>query len=145
MSLISTFSTDDLQGNIHLDNLQYIVSGKFNEPGIYNLKFWAAAPGDLRLSYSGSGLPFASPEQAYFESSNTGELQTCENGKFAFKLWAPNSYYTCQGTKLIRPHVHLCASGNGLAPRKYDLKLGPGIPNRSLRHLDGRPDRSYGR
>lgn len=146
MALISTFNTTDLTGNIHLDKLQYIVSGKFRTPGKYLINFSAAAPGDLRLSYSGSGLPFVSPQQAYFDTPNKGKLETSDNGVFSFKLWAPNSYYINQGTTLVRPHVHMCIqNAHQSNPRSYDLKLGPGIPNRSLRHLDGKPDRSYDR
>lgn len=145
MVLISTFNNQDLIGNIYQDGQKYIISGKVNKQGVSTINYKAAAPADLRLSYSGSGLPFHSPEQAYDNSVNIGKATINELGEFSFELCNPNSYYVNQGVKLIRPHVHICLSGETIQPKSLDLKLGPGIPNRSLRHLDGRPDRSYGR
>ena len=145
MYLISTFANADLSGNIYYGNLKYTIKGRFNIPGAKIIRFVAAAPADLRLSYSGSGLPFASSEQAFDGTPNQGELQTNSDGSFEFQIWSPNSYYTCQGVNLIDPHVTLIVEGNGLSLRKYVLTLGPPIPNRSLTNLFGRPDRSYGR
>jgi len=143
MDLVSTFSNSDISGKILYRDLKYKIEGKFTRPGVRKIEYRAAAPADLRLSYSGSGLPFATPEQAYDHSPNIGSVETSPEGSFEIELYSPNSYYVCEGIELIRPHVHLTILGD--TPQRLDLKLGPGIPNRSLRHLEGRPDRSYGR
>lgn len=145
MYLVSTFSNADISGNIYYGDLKYTIRGKFTTSGSKNVRFTAAAPADLRLSYSGSGLPFANPEQAFDGTPNQGEFQSNPDGSFEFQIWSPNSYYTCQGVNLIDPHVTITAEGPGLSLRKYNLKLGPAIPNRSLSNLFGRPNRSYGR
>ena len=99
MYLISTFSNADLSGSIYYDRdcRKFTIKGKFHVPGAHKVCYKAAAPADLRLSYSGSGLPFANPDQAYFDTPNKGTFQTHSNGAFDFQLWAPNSYYVCNG------------------------------------------------
>ena len=142
MYLVSTFDNQDLSGEIFYERLRYIIKGQFKFPKVHNFRFWAAAPADLRLSYSGSGLPFASEEMAMYNTPNQGTITTNEYGEFEFDLFAPNSYYTCQGINFIQPQIHIF---NKDTQKQYTLELGPGIPNRSLRHLDGMPNRSYGR
>ena len=142
MYLVSTFSNPDLNGKIYYEKLVYTIKGKFEQANSYTFKYWAAAPGDLRLSYSGSGLPFASEKMAYYNTPNQGHVTTNSNGEFEFQVWAPNSYYICQGITLIPPQIHIYVEN---LQRQYTLALGAPIPNRSLRHLDGRPNRTYGR
>ena len=136
--LLSNFDVGELSGSIYREKDQYVVKGKTS--GAKHLKYLAAAPSDFRLSYSGSGLPFASAEQAYFNTPNKGELDTEFSGDFTFKLKSPNAYYVFQGVTLVRPHVHIYVND-----KEYDILLGLGIPNRSLKNLDDKPDRSYGR
>ena len=141
-TLVSSFSSESLNGNIYQDNLIFIVKGR--APSNSLIKYSASAPADLRMSYAGSGLPFATPEQAYSNSPNIGETKVEADGSFEFLLYAPNSYYVHGGTTLLLPHVHL-AIKTGSSVKTYRLKLGPGIPNRSLKNLDNRPNRSTGR
>ena len=142
MYLISTFDNSDLSGEIFYERLHNIIKGKFKSPGVHTFRFWAAAPADLRLSYSGSGLPFASEEMAMTNTPNQGVITTNGFGEFEFDIFAPNSYYTCQGINFVPPQLHLY---DHEANKQYTINLGPAIPNRSLRHLDGMPDRSYRR
>ena len=140
MHLVSTFENDLISGNIYYDKLKYTIKGKLANWDVHSLKYNAAAPGDLRLSYSGSLLPFATADQAYDTSPNTGEV-TVNDGNFEFVVMSPNSYYVNNGVDLVEPHVNLILEGD----KKMSLKLGHHFPNRSLKHLIGRPNRSYDR
>jgi len=138
MSLVSTFSNPDIAGQVSLDGDLYTIRGNLRVPQTQNLRFWAAAPVESRMSLVGSGLPFATEEQAMESTPNQGSFQVGPLGNFEFAVRVPNGYYTCQGNTLVQPHVKIL-----LEPlrRQYDIQLGPVVPNRSLTSLPGRPNR----
>jgi len=94
--------------------------------------FWAPSPPDYRTSYSGSGLPFSSQEQAFENTPNTGAVSV-QNGEFSFKIKYPNSYYVGLGTVYMPPHVNIkvCDNNNNCC-EVSSIKLGDGIPFRML-------------
>ncbi len=138
MSLISNFSNEDLAGEIYLNGCMFTIRGELKHAGTHTLRFWAAAPADRRLSLVGSGLPFATEEQALESTPNQGSFQVTDK-KFEFAVRSPNSYYTCQGNTTVHPSVNIL-----LEPlnRQYTLQLGPGAPFKSLQSLPGAPDRA---
>lgn len=138
MNLFSAFSNNDISGEIFLEGEIFTIRGKVNAAGQQRLRFWAAAPVERRQSLVGSGLPFATEQQATENTPNQGNFQVSADGSFEFSVRVPNSYYTCQGNTLVSPQVHVI-----LEPlnRQYILELGPVVPNRSLSSLPGRPDR----
>jgi hypothetical protein len=138
MTLVSTFSNSDIAGNIYIDGDLFTVRGRSLIPAAQTLRFWAAAPVERRFSLVGSGMPFATEEQAYESTPNQGSFQVSPGSTWEFAIKVPNSYYSCQGNTLVQPHVNVV-----LEPlrRTYVLQLGPVVPNRSLTSLPGRPNR----
>jgi len=138
MSSISVFSNPDMSGEVYIDGDIFTIRGNLHSLGEQNLRFWAAAPVERRMSLVGSGLPFASEEQAMENSPNQGSFKVDGLGRFEFAVRAPSGYYTCQGNTLVQPHVKIL-----LEPlkRQYAIQLGPVVPNRSLTSLPGRPNR----
>ena len=94
--------------------------------------YWAANPPDYNVSFSGSGLPFPSPEVAFDNTKNIGSVNAVD-GNFKIKLFYPNAYYVGLGSLYIPPHVHLkiCESGYD---DYFSIKIGNGVPYRTLTH-----------
>jgi hypothetical protein len=93
--------------------------------------YWASNPMNTRYSFSGSGLPYHSPEQAYSNSVNVGSVN-CVNGQFNFTIKFPNSYYLTLGTIYVPPHVHIKLYNGETECDYYSIKLGNGLKYRSL-------------
>ena len=93
--------------------------------------YWASNPPDFRASFSGSGLPYANPEQAFDRSPNVGAVKTV-NGKFEFKIFYPNAYYVGLGSLYIPPHVHIKVCNGTKEGVYHSIKLTNGIPFRTL-------------
>jgi hypothetical protein len=93
--------------------------------------FWAPNPPDFRSSFSGSGLPFASPSQAYDKTPNHGAVRAV-NRQFEFNIKYPNAYYAGLGTLHIPPHVNIKVCDEGAADKHHVIELGEGVPYRSL-------------
>lgn len=93
--------------------------------------FWASNPPDRIVSYSGSGLPFANPEQAYENSRNVGAVKA-NNREFRFNIDMPNSYYVGLGSLYVPPHIHFKVCEDGSNNQFHTIKLGEGIPFRTL-------------
>ena len=91
----------------------------------------AAAPADYRGSFSGSGLPFYSKEQAYYNTPNTGNKLLNEN-KYTIKLVYPNAYYDSLDGPIIYPHIKIYYYVKGVQ-KNIDLKLQNRIPFRDIR------------
>ena len=139
MSQVNFHSANGLcsgTATLHEDGWTVTVRGvtKVNDTEV---KYMAAASPDLRLAYSGSGLPWGSADIAYDHTNNKGSAPIT-NGQFAFTITRPNCYYIENGSKLVAPHVHMTI-GN----QHFDVELGvPCVPNRSLKNLEGRPCRT---
>jgi hypothetical protein len=117
------------------------IQGSCNVQGATEVKYAAAAPADLRMSYMGSGLPYANEEVAYEGSPNIGRV-AIQSGQFQFKLVSPNAYYKNNGSTLVQPHVHFTINNE-----YFDVPLPSAkkFENRSLTSMPGRPNRVSGR
>jgi len=97
-----------------------------------NISYWAANPADKNYSFSGSELPYPTPEIAFENTLNKGKLVT-KDKSFEFKIYYPNSYYVGLGSLYIAPHVHI-----KICDPEYNkietIKLGNGVPFRTLTH-----------
>ena len=153
--LISEFSDRLMSGQVHCEGGVFTVSGKIHTGyRDHQLKYKSAEPQDLRLSISGSGLPFPNPEVAY-GPTNSGVAPSDKYGNFHFKLYRPNSYYknddimrgVGHGKILAPPHIHMClTSPTGQKVKTYHIPLANTGPQ--LRSLTGLPEkmvRSTGR
>ena len=100
--------------------------------GMLNNKivFWAASPPNFGNSFSGSGLPFGTYQQAYENTPNHGAVKSVGN-KFKFNLAFPNSYYEEAGSVYVKPHVNIMVC-SALGNKFFKIELGEGIAYRSL-------------
>lgn len=96
------------------------------------LIYWAANPATRNQSFTGSGLPYANPEQAYDRTPNSGAVKA-NNRQFEIKLKSPSAYYIGLGTLYIPPtlHIKVCEEGTTEGHVEH-VKLGDGIPFRTL-------------
>ena len=115
------------QGNGNL-KVTAEVKSKTDNPTII---FWAAAPATLSSSYSGSGLPYANPEQAYDGSPNVGSVKAV-NRRFEFNIYMPNAYYVGLGSLYVPPNIHFKICEPGSDNKFITIKLNEGIPFRTL-------------
>ena len=111
-------------------NLKVTAKVKSKTPNPYII-YWAAAPNTLSSSYSGSGLPYANPEQAYDNSPNVGTVQA-KNGQFQFNIYMPNSYYVGLGSLYVPPNIHFKICEPGSDNKFVTIKLNKGVPFRTL-------------
>lgn len=154
MSLINTFSDPMISGQITCNNGIYIVKGNIHWGFRNSLKAYyrAAEPVDLRLSVSGSALPFPGPLQA-FGNINSGLIQRDRMGNFEFRLVNPNSYYKNddimngygQGKILIKPTLYLTLENTNGGKKTIEVDINKGVELRSLTNLPEMPIRSTGR
>ena len=111
---------------------EVVVRGKVNtENPTVKIVYWAANPPQHNMSYSGSGLPYHNPEQAFDNSNNVGTTYSI-NGEFEFKIRMPNSYYVGLGSLYIPPNVHIKVVEDGKEHKYNTIKLDEGIPFRTL-------------
>lgn len=73
-------------------------------PDDMQVRWIAASPPDRRTSFSGSGLPFASQEQA-FHAPQSGVRPVDPSGKFVIELEAPNSFHVGSSEHPVPPQV----------------------------------------
>ena len=121
---------EDNSGRCDADD-SIVVKGHIKSSNLdATVMYWAANPAPRNYSFTGSGLPFGSPEQAFDRSPNVGAVKT-NNGFFEIKLRRPNAYYVGLGTIYIKPQVYLKVCGE----KGYDtITLGEGTPYRTLSH-----------
>jgi hypothetical protein len=77
-----------------------------NNPDEQKIAFLAAAPVEFRTSIMGSGLPYATKEQAFHNTPNQGVVPVSKK-QFVITMETPGSYYVGLGTVLIPPVVFL--------------------------------------
>lgn len=115
-----------------IDDGKIIIKGTIEDNVVQGkILILAACPHDSRTSWSGSGLPFASPIQAFENTPNRHVVELGFNNKFETILSIPNSYYVGLGTVLIPPTVFIRYS-NGDKYNLIQIKISNGIPYRSL-------------
>ena len=135
------YSSPDVSGEIRYnpDADTFFVSGQFRNVTNQTMRYWAANPIFRNYSYAGSALPYPTPEVAYENTPNQGDILLDNEGKFAFTLSHPSGYYVRLGKILMKPHVHFKVKGIDVV---YTLTLSDSFPDRSLKNLPDRPNRS---
>lgn len=96
-----------------------------------DVMYIAAAPADMRLSFSGSALPFANVEQAFDCSSTSGKAKLDQDRSFEVTIPTPNSYYAAMGTVLVGPTLYVKYMSNG-QPRLHQVSICDPVPFRTL-------------
>jgi hypothetical protein len=141
---ILEFTGTALSGKVTYDanNDVFTVEGQFTNSHNVSMNYWAANPIPRMYSYSGSGLPFPNPSEAYENTPNQGQILLDNDGKFTFKLDHPAGYYVRQGKILMKAHVHLKTSSDETV---YTVMIADYFPYRSLKNLPDRPNRSVNR
>lgn len=115
------------------NNHDLILEGTVND-NISKINYIAAAPPDFMTSFTGSGLPYTSREQAFHNTPNKGQVDVV-NSKFTIKLLTPNSYYLDYFT-FIKPRVELMLNKNKVNIDIPELM----VPFRSLMYPPNRKD-----
>lgn len=104
---MAQFETTNCKGTVSSINNNYdiliegVIAPEYTTDPF--VRYSAPAPTDTITSFSGSGLPYTTMEQAYYNSPNVGQSKI-ENGRFRIVLKRPNSYYSDFNT-LVYPSV----------------------------------------
>jgi hypothetical protein len=106
------------------------VNGKLKgyENQDVDLIYWSAAPATRGIGFTGSGLPYANPDQAYDQTPNQGAARA-RNGQFSIKVKTPNSYYVGLGSLYVPPTLHIKVCGDD---KVHHIPISHGIPFRTL-------------
>lgn len=142
---MSIFQVDACKGRVLRNSPTSItIEGQITMPtATSKLHFLAAAPPDFRESYSGSGLPFASPKMAFDNTPNHGEMDIDSRGNFSITMMTPNSYYTGHGTVLVPPIVYVTYTETTGKTRTVSIKVDDSIPYRTLTYPNSRTSASF--
>lgn len=132
------FDNFECLGEVEYGNIGDIsISGRLKDVSELTqngkLLYWASAPPNYLSSFTGSGLPFANPSQAFENTPNKGVVNI-SNGTFKFRMYYPNAYYTKLGTTYMPPQImfKICPNGTQFNTKVHILKLDEGIPYRML-------------
>ena len=127
------FDKDVCSGTVaFINSRNLVVSGQLkNNNTTASIYYWASAPPSTGLSFSGSGMPYPSPEVAYDRTPNKGVVNSV-NGSFTFNIKYPNAYYIGLGTLYIPPHINFKVSEEGKADAYFSVQIDDGIPFRML-------------
>ena len=113
-----------------------IIEGVLTESTDDNKVYYiAAAPPDYRQSFTGSGLPFHSEEQAYDNTPNIGQ-QYLLNNKYSIKIKKPNAYHNSLDGVIVKPHVIIYFYKNK-EKKEIKLDIPDRIPFRDIRYHGG--------
>lgn len=128
------FTVDECKGQItHKSPFTIVVEGTIvGSLSVNRVDYLASSPYDLRASFTGSALPYPSPEFAMQGTPNKGSVQLDTNNTFRFKLLLPNSYYIGMGTILVPPTVYLTYTLHSGVKRTSPIQLQESIPYRTL-------------
>lgn len=119
---------------------EYVVKGSIATKTLdATILFWAPNPPTYTTSYSGSGLPYPSPDVAYENTPNRGAVKS-SGGNFEFRVRYPNSYYIGLGSVYVEPCVHIKVCEEGADNKVHTIKLGNGIPFRMLTYPPSQPE-----
>lgn len=104
----------------------------------------AAAPLERRMSYTGSGIPFANASHAFENTPIQDKLVVDNNGHFVVTIPVPNSYYAGIGTVLVPPTLYIVYYVNGNKDeRKEGIVLTHSVPFRMITYPIERNDVSF--
>lgn len=108
------------------------------------VQYIAASPPDHRSSFSGSGLPFANPKQAFDGTPNKGVVTVSEDdpASVVIPLRYPNAFYVGLGTVYVPPMLYLSYKHNGTRVEE-SMEVSQGVPFRTLTYPASRRDASF--
>lgn len=114
-----SFETDYCKGTVQFLNdynieINGTITDEVTDDVVY---FLASAPPDTMTTFSGSGLPYATHSQAFYNTPNKGFVKMVDNS-FTIKLLRPNSYYA-NFNDLKLPHVLITYNKN----KTFDIVL----------------------
>lgn len=98
--------------------------------------FISGNPVEHRASFSGSGLPFASYDQA-FDSRSFEVIKVDENGIFMLDTFIPNSYMVALGSVKVPPSIMFVYKSMNGEEKSFVVKVCNGIPFRTLTYPRG--------
>lgn len=101
-------------------------------PDSLRVAWTAAAPPDRMTSFSGSGIPFVSPEQAFHDPQG-GSVTVDRTGLFVVRLEAPNSFHVPGSECPVPPTLWLEWVSGGTPYRRAHAVADAAVPARSLR------------
>jgi hypothetical protein len=130
---------NDTHGSFEPDLTLRLVFKEAVDDG--RITYLAPAPADHRASFSGSGLPFANPSQAFDDTPNKGTAQLDGNA-VTLHLYTPNAYHNDFSRKVVDPHVNVMYLSGG-KKRDITIHLGHGIPYRSAHYPVERQDATF--
>lgn len=109
------------------------IAGKIhdNVPSGF-IRYLAANPPEYRVTFSGSGLPFANRSQAFENTANHGACKLDDQGNFVINIAFPNSYYLNLGSVLVPPTVYIYYIDSSETERMVPIKISEGVPYRTL-------------
>ena len=103
------------------------------------VEYVAAVSPDSMSSFSGSGLPFPNPQQAFSGTTNRGHFNVDADNEFELTVDEPNSYYTGLGKTLVEPSLFVRYGVDGKQVTER-LVIGRPIAYRTLTYPTGGPD-----
>lgn len=120
------FNNDFISCIIEINNKLVNIKGTLNNPSIFKKKVIIAPnPVDLRLSYSGSALPFPNEEIAFQNTKNIFIIN--DDGIINTSFKYPNSYYSFDGLNKIKSPILFIFDDN-----KFILELNDLCPLKTL-------------
>lgn len=126
------FDYENISGEINIFYDKARIIGKIDDSvKDYTLYYTAACPPDRRCSFSGSGLPYATEEMAFYNTPNKGQIELKENNSFDFVIFVPSAYYANVGNVLVDPTLFL-KYNNGTEDIYIEIIITRHIPFRSL-------------
>jgi hypothetical protein len=134
VSEIVPFSEQECKGQIIYmpDNkiqIEGYITSQLKESQIF---YSAAAPCDLRASFTGSALPFPSLAFGLDNTPNIGKVDLGAFNKFSFTILTPNSYYGGLGTVIVPPTVYIEYILQSGERKIIGIQVRDSIPFRSL-------------
>jgi len=114
--------------NLNKDTEMITLSGT----AYYKLSYLAPKPLEKRLSYSGSGLPFANEDMAF---DNTPSKGIINKGQFNIEIHYPNTHYEFCSENLLKPYIKFINLDNKTIANDHVVLGEPLIYNRSLMEL----------
>ncbi len=101
-----TFETIYYKGNVSFNNTDIVIDCEITDEITDEfVSFVAPSPAQSMASFTGSGLPWATEEQAFQNTPNKGVVKLDKN-RFVIRLIRPNSYYVDFNT-IQNPHVQI--------------------------------------
>lgn len=105
-----------------------------------DVRYAAASPADRMSTFAGSGMPFATEEQAFDNTPNIGNLDVRPDGTYSAQVLYPNSYYHKLGSvDLVPPTLYISYYVERQRVTVSSV-LGTSIPFRTITYPKGRHD-----